>query len=90
MGATHFKTKTLKQVRIEMSLQGAETARLVVFSDATTFSRAFKRWTGSSPRSVRVGIPTDLVSAGRGVANINRPVLGTRANAHWKARGRLL
>ncbi len=35
----------------------AETARLVGFSDPTAFSRAFKRWTGSSPRSVR-GIPT--------------------------------
>jgi hypothetical protein len=26
MGATHFKTKTLKQVRTEMSLQRVETA----------------------------------------------------------------
>ncbi|HEX9149957.1 MAG TPA: AraC family transcriptional regulator, partial [Thermoanaerobaculia bacterium] len=41
----------------EKKLSVNETAYLVGFSDPAAFSRAFKRWTGSSPGTMRASKP---------------------------------
>ena len=38
----------------EKKISVKETAYLVGFSDPAAFSRAFKRWTGSGPRTIRI------------------------------------
>jgi AraC-like DNA-binding protein len=66
-GTTH--TEILNEVRKELALSllqrpdvyACEVARSVGFADPTIFSRAFKRWTGTTPAAYRrrSGLPPD-------------------------------
>ena len=54
-GAAQYGKRFAKQLLRASDCTLAEVAFLTGFADQSSFGRAFKRWSGQTPRSYRVG-----------------------------------